>query len=135
MREARERASSISAGDMGPGGSRSANEQSQAAFNFKAGYSKRLSNMRIREVIRDLIRGCGTRHAFPAPFSCGQEKRIRPEYPLTAKGPEHETMAFWAPIAVSGTWRTFAAPMISATSLGMDTITAGAMISCAMGAL
>ena len=84
------------------------------------------------EVIRDLIR-VRDEACFSCPFSCGKRSRIKdPEYPLTAKGPEHETMALLGANCGLGDMEDICRANYLCNELGMDTITAGAMISCAM---
>ncbi len=106
--------------------------KSQAAFNFKAGYSEAFVKYENPEVIRDLIR-VRDEACFSCPFSCGKRSRIKdPEYPLTAKGPEHETMALLGANCGLGDMEDICRANYLCNELGMDTITAGAMISCAM---
>lgn len=106
--------------------------KSQATFNFKEGYSEAFVKYEDPEVIRKLIRvrdeGC-----FSCPFGCSKRSRIKdPEYPLTAKGPEHETMALLGSNCGLGDMEDICRANYLCNELGMDTITAGAMVSCAM---
>jgi aldehyde:ferredoxin oxidoreductase len=106
--------------------------KSQAAFNFKSGYSEAFVKYEDPEVIRSLIR-VRDEACFSCPFSCGKRSRIKdPEYPLTAKGPEHETMALLGANCGLGNMEDICRANYICNELGMDTITAGAMISCAM---
>jgi aldehyde:ferredoxin oxidoreductase len=106
--------------------------KSQAAFNFKEGYSEAFVKYENPEVIRDLIR-VRDEACFSCPFSCGKRSRINdPLYPLTAKGPEHETMALLGANCGLGQMEDICRANYICNELGMDTITAGAMISCAM---
>jgi aldehyde:ferredoxin oxidoreductase len=106
--------------------------KSQAAFNFKEGYSEAFVKYEDPEVIRDLIR-VRDEACFSCPFSCGKRSRIKDqEYPLTAKGPEHETMALLGANCGLGNMEDICRANYICNELGMDTITAGAMISCAM---
>jgi aldehyde:ferredoxin oxidoreductase len=106
--------------------------KSQAAFNFKSGYSEAFVKYENPEVIRDLIR-VRDEACFSCPFSCGKRSRIKdPEYPLTAKGPEHETMALLGANCGLGDMEDICRANYLCNELGMDTITAGAMVSCAM---
>jgi aldehyde:ferredoxin oxidoreductase len=106
--------------------------KSQATFNFKSGYSEAFVKYENPEVIRDLIR-VRDEACFACPFSCGKRSRIKdPEYPLTAKGPEHETMALLGANCGLGDMEDVCRANYLCNELGMDTITTGAMISCAM---
>ena len=106
--------------------------KSQAAFNFKSGYSEDFVKYEDPEVIRDLIR-VRDEACFSCPFSCGKRSRIKdPEYPLTAKGPEHETMALMGANCGLGQMEDICRANYLCNELGMDTITTGAMVSCAM---
>jgi aldehyde:ferredoxin oxidoreductase len=106
--------------------------KSQATFNFRSGYSEAFVKYENPEVIRDLIR-VRDEACFSCPFSCGKRSRINdPEYPLTAKGPEHETMALLGANCGLGDMEDICRANYLCNELGMDTITAGAMISCAM---
>jgi len=106
--------------------------KSQATFNFKEGYSEAFVKYEDPEVIRELIRvrdeGC-----FSCPFGCSKRSRIKdPEYPSTAKGPEHESMALLGSNCGLGDMVDICRANYLCNELGMDTITAGTMISCAM---
>jgi aldehyde:ferredoxin oxidoreductase len=106
--------------------------RSQAAFNFKEGYSEAFVKYEDPEVIRDLIR-VRDEACFSCPFACGKRSRIKdPDFPLTAKGPEHETMALLGANCGLGNMEDICRANYLCNELGMDTITAGAMISCAM---
>jgi aldehyde:ferredoxin oxidoreductase len=106
--------------------------KSQATNNFKSGYSEAFVKYEDPEVTRALIR-VRDEACFSCPFSCGKRSRIKdPEYPLTAKGPEHETMALLGANCGLGDMEDICRANYLCNELGMDTITAGAMISCAM---
>lgn len=107
--------------------------KSQAAFNFKDGYFDKFVKYEDPEVIRDLIR-VRDEACFSCPFGCSKRSRIKndPEYPLTAKGPEHETMALLGANCGLGDMEDICRANYICNELGMDTITAGAVISCAM---
>ena len=106
--------------------------KSQATNNFREGYSEDFVKYEDVQVIRDLIRvrdeACAT-----CPFACGKRSRIKdPEYPLTAKGPEHETLALMGSNCGIGDLEDICRSNYLCNELGLDTITAGVMISCAM---
>ena len=106
--------------------------KSQATNNFKSGYSEAFVKYEDPEVTRALIR-VRDEACFSCPFGCGKRSRIKdPEYPLTAKGPEHETMALLGANCGLGDMEDICRANYLCNELGMDTITAGAMISCAM---
>lgn len=106
--------------------------KSQATNNFKSGYSEAFVKYEDPEVTRALIR-VRDEACFSCPFSCGKRSRIKdPEYPLTAKGPEHETMALLGANCGLGDMEDICRANYLCNELGMDTITAGTMISCAM---
>jgi aldehyde:ferredoxin oxidoreductase len=106
--------------------------KSQAAFNFKEGYFEKFVKYEDPEVIIDLIR-VRDEACFSCPFGCSKRSRIKdPEYPLTAKGPEHETMALLGANCGLGDMEDICRANYLCNELGMDTITTGAMISCAM---
>lgn len=106
--------------------------KSQATNNFKEGYSAEFAKYEDVHVIREQIRvrdeSCAT-----CPFACGKRSRIPdPDYPLTAKGPEHETMALMGTNCGIYDMEDICRANYLSNELGMDTITAGVMISCAM---
>jgi aldehyde:ferredoxin oxidoreductase len=106
--------------------------KTQATFNFKEGYSEAFAKYEDPEVIRDLIR-VRDEACFSCPFGCSKRSRINdPEYPLTAKGPEHETMALMGSNCGLGDMEDICRANYICNELGMDTITTGAMVSCAM---
>jgi aldehyde:ferredoxin oxidoreductase len=107
--------------------------KSQAAFNFKDGYFEKFVKYEDPEVIIDLIR-VRDEACFACPFGCSKRSRVKndPEYPLTAKGPEHETMALLGANCGLGDMLDICRANYLCNELGMDTITTGAMISCAM---
>ncbi|HVN25735.1 MAG TPA: aldehyde ferredoxin oxidoreductase family protein [Syntrophorhabdales bacterium] len=106
--------------------------KSQATYNFKEGYSEAFAKYEDPEVIRDLIR-VRDEACFACPFSCGKRSRIKDtDYPLTAKGPEHETMALLGSNCGLEYMEDICRANYICNELGMDTITAGAMISLAM---
>lgn len=106
--------------------------KSQATNNFRAGYSEAFVKYEDPEVTRALIR-VRDEACFSCPFSCGKRSRIKdPDYPLTAKGPEHETMALLGANCGLGDMEDICRANYLCNELGMDTITAGTMISCAM---
>ncbi len=106
--------------------------KSQATFNFKEGYSEAFVKYEDPEVTIALIR-VRDEACFSCPFGCGKRSRIKdPEYPFTAKGPEHETMALLGTNCGLGDMEDICRANYLCNELGMDTITAGTMISCAM---
>jgi aldehyde:ferredoxin oxidoreductase len=107
--------------------------KSQAAFNFKEGYFEEFVKYEDPEVIIDLIR-VRDEACFSCPFGCSKRSRVKndPEYPLTTKGPEHETMALLGANCGIGDMEDIVRANYLCNELGMDTITTGAMISCAM---
>jgi aldehyde:ferredoxin oxidoreductase len=107
--------------------------KSQAAFNFKDGYFEKFVKYEDPEVIIELIR-VRDEACFSCPFGCSKRSRVKndPEYPLTAKGPEHETMALLGANCGLGDMLDICRANYLCNELGMDTITTGAVISCAM---
>ena len=106
--------------------------KSQATDNFKSGYSEAFVKYEDPEVTRALIR-VRDEACFSCPFGCGKRSRIKdPEYPFTAKGPEHESMALLGANCGLGDMEDICRANYLCNELGMDTITAGTMISCAM---
>ena len=106
--------------------------KTQATFNFKEGYSEAFVKYEDPEVIRKLIR-VRDEACFSCPFGCSKRSRIKdPEYPSTAKGPEHESMALLGSNCGLGDMEDICRANYLCNELGMDTITTGTMISCAM---
>ena len=106
--------------------------KSQATHNFKEGYSAAFAKYEDVQVLREQIlvrdEACAA-----CPYACGKRSRIPdPDYPLTAKGPEHESMALLGSNCGLGDIVDICRANYVCNELGMDTITAGAMISCAM---
>jgi aldehyde:ferredoxin oxidoreductase len=106
--------------------------KTQAAFNFQDGYFEPFTLFENPAYIRDMLRerdeGC-----FSCPFRCGKRARISdPDYPHTTKGPEHETMALVGSNCGIGDLKDIFRANYLCNELGMDTITAGATVSCAM---
>jgi aldehyde:ferredoxin oxidoreductase len=104
----------------------------QAALNFQSGYFEPFCKFEDPDVIRDSLRvrdeGC-----FGCPFACGKRSRIQDlAYPGTAKGPEHESMALLGSNCGIGDLDDIFRANYLCNELGMDTISAGAIISCAM---
>jgi len=103
-----------------------------SALNFQLGYLESFRKYENPAVVREKIlvrdEGC-----FGCPFRCSKRTRIPdPAYPGTTKGPEHETIALLgANCGISDLYDICKANYIC-NELGMDTITAGATISCAM---
>jgi aldehyde:ferredoxin oxidoreductase len=106
--------------------------KSQATHNFQEGYSPEFVKYEDFRVIRKEIRvrdeACAN-----CPFACGKRSRIKdPDYLLTAKGPEHESMALLGTncgvFDLKDIWRA----NYLCNELGLDTITTGSVISCAM---
>jgi aldehyde:ferredoxin oxidoreductase len=106
--------------------------KTQAALNFQDGYFEPFTKFEDPAYIRDMLRirdeGC-----FACPFRCGKRSRISdPEYGWTAKGPEHETMALLGSNCGIGDLEDIFRANFLCNELGMDTITTGATVSCAM---
>ena len=104
----------------------------QAALNFQSGYFEPFSKFEDPDFIRNSLRvrdeGC-----FGCPFACGKRSRISDlAYPGTAKGPEHESMALLGSNCGIGDLDDIFRANYICNELGMDTISAGAIISCAM---
>jgi len=73
------------------------------------------------------------RRAFGCPFACSKRSRIEDlAYPGTTKGPEHESMALLGSNCGIGDLDDIYRANYLCNELGMDTISAGAIISCAM---
>lgn len=106
--------------------------KTQAAFNFQDGYFEPFTKFEDPAYIRNMLRardeGC-----FSCPFRCSKRSRIiDAEYPGTTKGPEHETMALLGSNCGIGDLEDIFRANYLCNELGLDTITAGATISCAM---
>ena len=104
----------------------------QAALNFQSGYFEPFCKFEDPDVIRDSLRvrdeGC-----FGCPFACGKRSRIQDlAYPGTAKGPEHESMALLGSNCGIGDLDDIFRANYLCNELGIDTISSGAIISCAM---
>ncbi len=104
----------------------------QAALNFQAGFFEAFTRFTDPANIRDQIRvrdeGC-----FGCPFACSKRSRIHdPLYPGTAKGPEHESMALLGSNCGIGELDDICRTNYLCNELGMDTISAGATVSCVM---
>ncbi len=106
--------------------------KSQATNNFQKGYSEDFVKYEDVQVIRDLIL-VRDEACFSCPYACGKRNRINdPKFPLTAKGPEHETMALIGSNCGVGDMEDICRANYLCNELGIDTITTGTMISCAM---
>jgi len=104
----------------------------QAALNFQTGYFKAFEVFENPAFIRDNIR-VRDEACFGCPFACSKRSRIKdPDYPGTTKGPEHETMALVGSNCGIGDLNDICRANYLCNELGMDTITTGATISCAM---
>ena len=104
----------------------------QAALNFQAGYFEPFTKFEDPAFIRDNIR-VRDEACFGCPFACSKRSRIAdPAYPGTTKGPEHETMAMVGSNCGIGELDDICRANYLCNELGMDTITTGATISCAM---
>jgi len=104
----------------------------QATRNFQEGYSKAFEWYEDPNHVRDHIR-VRDEACFGCPFACSKRSRIKdPEYPWTTKGPEHESMALLGSNCGFGDLDDICRANYLCNELGMDTITAGATISCAM---
>ena len=103
-----------------------------SAQNFQLNYLESFRKYENPAVVREQIavrdEGC-----FGCPFRCSKRTQILdPAYPGTSKGPEHETIALLgANCGITDIIDICKANYIC-NELGMDTITAGATISCAM---
>ncbi|WP_051184627.1 aldehyde ferredoxin oxidoreductase family protein [Desulfatiglans anilini] len=104
----------------------------QATRNFQEGYSKAFEWYEDPNHVRDHIR-VRDEACFGCPFACSKRSRIDdPAYPGTTKGPEHESMALLGSNCGFGDLDDICRANYICNELGMDTITAGATISCAM---
>lgn len=104
----------------------------QAALNFQSGYFEAFTKFENPAFIRDRIR-VRDEACFGCPFACSKRSRIAdPEYPGTTKGPEHETMALIGSNCGVGDLDDICRANYLCNELGIDTITTGATISCAM---
>ena len=104
----------------------------QATLNFQKGYSEAFTRYEDPAVIREAIRvrdeGC-----FGCPFACSKRSRIPdPDYPGTTKGPEHETMALLGSNCGFGDLEDMCRTNYLCNELGIDTISTGAFVACAM---
>jgi aldehyde:ferredoxin oxidoreductase len=103
-----------------------------AALNFQRNYLESFkffenpANLRDRIWVRD--EGC-----FGCPFRCGKKTKISdPDHPGLSKGPEHESIVLLGSnCGISDLVAIWKANYLC-NELGMDTITAGATISCVM---
>ncbi|WP_300464158.1 aldehyde ferredoxin oxidoreductase family protein [Desulfobacula sp.] len=102
------------------------------SLNFKEGDFDGFKPYEDPATIRDKIR-VRDEACFGCPFRCGKRSTIfDPAYPGTAKGPEHETLGlFGSNCGVADLDEIWKANYLC-NELGMDTITGGATISCAM---
>jgi len=104
----------------------------QAALNFQDGYFEPFTKFEDPAFIRDNIR-VRDEACFGCPFACSKRSKIEdPAYPGTTKGPEHETMALVGSNCGVGELDDICRANYLCNELGMDTITTGATISCAM---
>ena len=104
----------------------------QATRNFQEGYSKAFEWYEDPNHVRDHIR-VRDEACFGCPFACSKRSRIQdPDYPRTTKGPEHESMALLGSNCGFGDLDDICRANYLCNELGLDTITAGATISCAM---
>jgi aldehyde:ferredoxin oxidoreductase len=103
-----------------------------STLNFQQTYFEGFREYEDPAAIRDKIwvrdEGC-----LSCPFSCSKRSRVSdPAYPETAKGPEYETLALLGANCGIGDLYEICKANYLCNELGMDTITAGATISCAM---
>ena len=104
----------------------------QATRNFQEGYSKAFEWYEDPNHVRDHIR-VRDEACFGCPFACSKRSRIKDtDYHWTAKGPEHESMALLGSNCGFGDLDDICRANYLCNELGMDTITSGATISCAM---
>jgi aldehyde:ferredoxin oxidoreductase len=104
----------------------------QATLNFQAGHFEPFVKFENPAFIRERIR-VRDEACFGCPLRCSKRSRIAdPEYPLTAKGPEHETMALLGSNCGLGDLNDICRANYLCNEFGIDTITTGATISCAM---
>ncbi len=104
----------------------------QAALNFQSGYFEPFTKFEDPDYIRDSIR-VRDEACFGCPFACSKRSRIEDlAYPGTTKGPEHESMALLGSNCGIGDLDDIYRANYLCNELGMDTISAGAIISCAM---
>ena len=104
----------------------------QATRNFQEGYSKAFEWYEDPNHVRDHIR-VRDEACFGCPFACSKRSRIKDsEYKWTTKGPEHESMALLGSNCGFGDIDDICRANYLCNELGMDTITTGATISCAM---
>jgi aldehyde:ferredoxin oxidoreductase len=103
-----------------------------STLNFQRGSSESFKQYENPATIRDkiLVRD---EACFSCPFSCSKRTRIPdPAYPGTAKGPEHETIGLLGANCGVSDLNSICKANYLCNELGMDTMTAGATISCAM---
>lgn len=104
----------------------------QATRNFQEGYSKGFEWYEDPNHVRDHIR-IRDEACFGCPFACSKRSRIKdPDYPRSTKGPEHESMALLGSNCGFSDLDDICRANYLCNELGLDTITAGATISCAM---
>ena len=103
-----------------------------AALNFQRNYWESFKffenpdNLRGKIWVRD--EGC-----FGCPFHCGKKTQIRDsDYPAVTKGPEHESIVLLGSNCGINDLVAIWKANYLCNELGMDTITAGATISCVM---
>lgn len=103
-----------------------------ATRNFQQGYFNAFKEYEDPAAIREKI-WVRNESCYSCPFSCGKRSRIPdPVYEGTSKGPEHETIGLLGSNCGISDLYSICKMNYLCNELGMDTITAGASISCAM---
>ncbi|MEA2039490.1 MAG: aldehyde ferredoxin oxidoreductase family protein [Thermodesulfobacteriota bacterium] len=111
---------------------RANSSKSQAAFNFQSGYFEPYKKLEDPAYIKEKL-FVRDEACMGCPFGCSKRSKLDdPEYPWSAKGPEHESIALLGSNCGIEEIEDVARANYLCNELGLDTITTGATISCAM---